>query len=706
MRNVPAGLFLLTVSGVLLIEAVRFNVYDGLRQTGESEVVDTDGRCEPIKVLVGRVRSVDTFERLQPGYSALADRCVDRGDLSSCSFDRKAMSAQDCVVHQTLPEARVTFTVYDELHHTGDSEEVSLSGDCAPIKMYDRASSLESGGKCVMLCDHPGCHGRCVRVDKACDTTSSDCCSDPENLGSCNFSDQAASAKACPTPRSAVKTSDSHQPYRSRHPGRVMVYAGLCHTGDSEEIEVFQGCVSIKMSITFNPYPTNRILSVDTGGKCVMLCENAGCRGRCVKLHPDCISPTECCPDPSDLSSCDFNDRASSARECTLQETVPMTSVSTPTTVTHVPTTTSAYRHISSLSATSKRPRTNKPTTIRPSSTSTSEPVPTTTADATVDHLHYYRSMTSYLIAGAAVCVCILCILMAFFVFTRVRRPPKKDLYEIDSKDVIILKDSRLGSGGFASVFKGICKTDALQKQTAGTPHSSIFAETIVEVAVKVTHAHLSSGIRKEVVREIEVMKALSHNPHVLRLVAFVGAHGTTPMLVLEYCANGNLQAFLQARMSNAKRTAVEANESPAHIVYLDTNVTLRDLISFCWQISDGMVFVASKGFVHRDLAARNVLVTNSLMLKIADFGLCRYSNDALYTAHLDSKLPIKWMALESLERAEFTTKSDVWSFGVLMYEIFSAGAIPYRDKHPTELSGFLSAGKRLDQPELCPTEM
>lgn len=93
-------------------------------------------------------------------------------------------------------------------------------------------------------------------------------------------------------------------------------------------------------------------------------------------------------------------------------------------------------------------------------------------------------------------------------------------------------------------------------------------------------------------------------------------------------------------------------------------------------------------------------------MLKIADFGLCRYSNDALYTAHLDSKLPIKWMALESLERAEFTTKSDVWSFGVLMYEIFSAGAIPYRDKHPTELSGFLSAGKRLDQPELCPTEM
>lgn len=150
MRNVPDGLFLIFVSCVLLAGAVRVTVYDGLRQTGayesgkivlkykflgETEVVDTNGRCEPIKILVGRVRSVDTFERcvmlcdkpdcrgrcvrLQPGYPALADRCVDRGDLSSCTFDRKAVSAKDCVVHLTLPEARVTLTVFDELHHTG-----------------------------------------------------------------------------------------------------------------------------------------------------------------------------------------------------------------------------------------------------------------------------------------------------------------------------------------------------------------------------------------------------------------------------------------------------------------------------------------------------------------------------------------------------------------------------------------------------------
>lgn len=158
-----------------------------------------------------------------------------------------------------------------------------------------------------------------------------------------------------------------------------------------------QGCASIRMSVTFNPYPTNRVLSADTGGKCVMLCEDAGCRGKCVKLHPGCSSPTECCPDHGDLSSCDFNDRASSARECTMQETtnIPLTTVSMPRTVTHVVTTASADRTSSIASTLTKRPRVTKPTTIRPSSTSKAEPEETSTMGATVDHLHYYRSLTS-----------------------------------------------------------------------------------------------------------------------------------------------------------------------------------------------------------------------------------------------------------------------------------------------------------------------
>ncbi|KAH7713027.1 TK/KIN6 protein kinase [Aphelenchoides avenae] len=216
----------------------------------------------------------------------------------------------------------------------------------------------------------------------------------------------------------------------------------------------------------------------------------------------------------------------------------------------------------------------------------------------------------------------------------------------------------------------------------------------------------MPKSVNEDVIREIEIMKELSQNVHILRLLATVAPHNSVPILLLEYCANGNLQAFLRTRMVSAKLVEPASSSSLSTVVYANTEIRIRDLISFAWQVADAMTFVASKGFVHRDLAARNVLVTSSQMIKLADFGLCRHSNEALYIAHMESKLPIKWMALESLKKAEFTTKSDVWSFGVLMYEMFSAGATPYRDQHPTELSGFLASGNRLEQPQLSPTDV
>ncbi|KAH7725779.1 Protein F09A5.2 [Aphelenchoides avenae] len=160
--------------------------------------------------------------------------------------------------------------------------------------------------------------------------------------------------------------------------------------------------------------------------------------------------------------------------------------------------------------------------------------------------------------------------------------------------------------------------------------------------------------------RELELMKVLSENAHVLRLLAFVDPQDQPPVLVLEFCANGNLQAFLRSHLSTFKHSVTSADEALQSDMYLNTNLTLRDLISFCWQISDGMMFIASKGYVHRDLAARNVLVTASRSVKVADFGLCRFTDEAVYTAHLGSKMPIKWMSPESLKRAEFNEKTDV----------------------------------------------
>ena len=93
------------------------------------------------------------------------------------------------------------------------------------------------------------------------------------------------------------------------------------------------------------------------------------------------------------------------------------------------------------------------------------------------------------------------------------------------------------------------------------------------------------------------------------------------------------------------------------------------------------------------------------MVAKVADFGLCRYTQEALYTTK-GGKLPIKWMAIEALKQAEFTSKSDVWSFGVLLYELFSAGDSPYPGIQPGDIVEHLMAGNRLEQPELCPDEM
>ncbi|KAH7701599.1 Protein F09A5.2 [Aphelenchoides avenae] len=93
---------------------------------------------------------------------------------------------------------------------------------------------------------------------------------------------------------------------------------------------------------------------------------------------------------------------------------------------------------------------------------------------------------------------------------------------------------------------------------------------------------------------------------------------------------------------------------------YVNTNISLKDLISLCWQVADGMVYLSSKGYVHRDLAARNILLTEDLHAKVSDFGLCRLSDNEIYEAQRGGKFPVRWTAPESLSSATFTTGSDV----------------------------------------------
>ncbi|XP_022807707.1 fibroblast growth factor receptor 2-like isoform X2 [Stylophora pistillata] len=212
-------------------------------------------------------------------------------------------------------------------------------------------------------------------------------------------------------------------------------------------------------------------------------------------------------------------------------------------------------------------------------------------------------------------------------------------------------------------------------------------------VAVKLLKENASESERKDLLSELELMKKLKPHPYVIRLLGCVTK--SEPLLVLiEYVPFGDLLGYLRKSRGLNDSYYKDPDIKP------QTNLTSQQLMKFAWQIADGMSYLSSIPVIHRDLAARNVLVGEEETCKVTDFGMARdVQEDNIYERKTRGRLPVKWTAVEALLYGKYSTKSDVWSYGVLLYEIFTVGGSPYPRMDGRKIANLLQEGYRMPKP-------
>ncbi|KAL4647686.1 tyrosine-protein kinase receptor UFO [Arapaima gigas] len=233
-----------------------------------------------------------------------------------------------------------------------------------------------------------------------------------------------------------------------------------------------------------------------------------------------------------------------------------------------------------------------------------------------------------------------------------------------------------LGEGEFGSVMEGLLTQE----------------ETVLRVAVKTMKIAICTRTEMEdFLREAACMKEFDH-PNIMRLLGVClqlveGEGYPSPVVILPYMKHGDLHSYLlYSRLGDCP-------------VFLSSQM----LIKFMADIARGMEYLSSKNFIHRDLAARNCMLNENMSVCVADFGLSKkiYNGD-YYRQGRISKMPVKWIAIESLADRVYTSKSDVWSFGVTMWEIATRGQTPYPGVENSEIYDYLRQGNRLKQPPDC----
>ncbi|XP_070618125.1 tyrosine-protein kinase Fes/Fps isoform X2 [Erythrolamprus reginae] len=243
-------------------------------------------------------------------------------------------------------------------------------------------------------------------------------------------------------------------------------------------------------------------------------------------------------------------------------------------------------------------------------------------------------------------------------------KPIPKDKWVLDHEDIVL--GQRIGQGNFGEVFSGSLRG-------SNTP-----------VAVKSCRETLPNELKSRFLQEAGILKQYSH-PNIVRLIG-VCTQKQPIYIVMELVKGGDFLTFLRHKRAQ---------------------LTAKELLRMMENAAAGMEYLASKHCIHRDLAARNCLVTESNALKISDFGMSRELVDGIYSSTSGMKqVPVKWTAPEALNYGCYSSESDIWSFGILLWEAFSLGATPYANMNNQQTREAVEKGIRLNAPDQCPEEV
>lgn len=340
-----------------------------------------------------------------------------------------------------------------------------------------------------------------------------------------------------------------------------------------------------------------------------------------------------------------------------------------------------------------------------------------------------------------------------FFFFFQIksnRLNPKLETLELPRNDIVFIED--IGQGAFGRVFKARITGSSLSSSILGSKHnltsgknyrnknpflskgdlketetnfpsksrdSKLLEEHISMlydhekgdrdtvhtedqlVAIKMLKEDASELIQADFEREASLMVEFDH-VNIVRLIG-VCTLGKPMCLLFEYMNNGDLNEYL--RLCSPDRCLRQSMAGSDSSLQQTGSINVSDQLHVARQVACGMVYIAERGYIHRDLATRNCLVGNNLTVKISDFGLARSVHSMDYYHGSDKEaIPVRWMPPEAILYNKFSLQSDVWSFGVLLWEIFSFALQPYYGMTHEEVVSYLMAGNNLNPPDNAPS--